>query len=130
MPRKAQQDIITKDMAQKILMDVPEYNEFYFFDSVNTYSGTHARSLVVFFNKLKKVNKKSIDFHFKRGDFENWIRSTIGDAYLANEIAKINESVEEEELLLQVCRKIDKRLTELKQLLASEEPYVEHDDDL
>ena len=72
---------------------------------------------------------KSIDFHFKRGDFVNWIRSTVGDTYLANEIAKINES-KEEELLSQVCQMIEKRLSELKQLLASEEPYVEHDDDL
>ena len=73
---------------------------------------------------------KSLDFHFKRGDFENWIRSTIGDSYLANEIAKIDESLEEEQVLSQVCKIINERLKELKQLLAQEEQYVEHDDDL
>jgi hypothetical protein len=123
-------EITKKDLAQKILREVPQYNAFYFFNSINRYCGGHASSLVVFLNKLKTIDKASIDFHFKRRDFENWIRSTIGDAYLANEIAKINESIEEEELLAQICQIIEKRLKELKQLLANEEPYVEHDDDL
>ena len=84
----------------------------------------------MFLNKLKTIEIASIDFHFKRRDFENWIRSTIGDTHLANEISKINDSVDEEELLGQICQIIEKRLKELKQLLANEEPYVEHDDDL
>jgi hypothetical protein len=123
-------EITKKDLAQKILREVPQYNAFYFFNSINRYTGGNASSLIVFLNKLKTIDKASIDFHFKRRDFENWIRSTIGDAYLANEIAKINESIEEEELLAQICQIIEKRLKELKQLLANEEPYVEHDDDL
>jgi hypothetical protein len=123
-------EITKKGLAQKILREVPQYNAFYFFNGINNYSGGHARSLVVFLNKLKTVDKASIDFHFKRRDFENWVRSTLGDAYLANEIAKINESIDEEDLLAQICQIIEKRLTELKQLLANEELYVEHDDDL
>jgi hypothetical protein len=119
-----------KELAQKILREVPPYNAFYFFDDIDKYSGRQARSLVVFFNNLKTIDKISIDFHFKRRDFENWIRSTIGDTYLANEIAKINESIDEEELMEQICQLIEKRLKELKQLLAKEELYVEHDDDL
>ena len=123
-------EIPTKDLAQKILREVPQYNAFYFFNEINKYSGTHARSLIVFFNKLKRIDRVSIDFHFKRRDFENWIRSTVGDTYLANEIAKIKEPINEEELLEQICQIIEKRLKDLKQLLASEELYVEHDDDL
>jgi hypothetical protein len=121
---------ITEDLAQKLLREVPQYNAFYFFTGINNYCGTYANSLLVFLNKLKTIDKASVDFHFKRRDFENWIRSTIGDANLANEIAKINESVDGDELLEQICKIIEKRLKELKQLLASEEPYVEHDDDL
>jgi hypothetical protein len=130
MSKKAEFETTPREVAQKILGDVPQYDAFYFFTGVNKYTGVYARSLVVFFNQLKTINKKSIDFHFKRGDFENWIRSTVGDTYLANEIAKINETIKEEELLAQVCQMIEKRLTELKQLLAIEESYVEHDDDL
>jgi hypothetical protein len=65
----------------------------------------------------------------KRRDFENWIRSSIGDEHLANEISKIKES-SEEEILIRMCNLIEQRLKELKQLLAKEEPYVDHDDDL
>ena len=123
-------EITKKDLAQKILREVPQHNAFYFFNSINKYSGRNAKSLVIFFNRLKTIDKASIDFHLKRRDFENWIRSTIGDTYLANEISKINESNDEEELLTQICQIIEKRLKELKQLLANEEPYIEHDDDL
>lgn len=130
MSKKMKFEITPKDLAQKILREVSQYNAFYFFNGINKYSGRHARSLVVFFNKLKTIDTASIDFHFKRRDFENWIRSTIGDTYLANEIAKIKESTDEEKLLAQICQIMEKRLKELRELLANEEPYVEHDDDL
>jgi hypothetical protein len=123
-------EITKKDLVQKILREVPQNNAFYFFNDISKYSGRHARSLIVFFNKLKTIDKTSVDFHFKRRDFENWIRSTIGDTYLANEIAKISESIDEEDLLTQICQIIEKRLKDLKQFLANDEPYIEHDDDL
>ena len=129
MVKKGGFGVTPKEVAQRILSEVPQFSAFYFFNGVNKYSGSYARSLFVFLNKMKTIDQRSIDFHFKRGDFENWIRSTIGDTYLANEISKIDECVEDE-LLTQVCHLIEKRLIELKQLLASEEAYVEHDDDL
>lgn len=128
--KKGRLRIAPKDLAQKILSEVPAYNAFYFFNGINKYSGVSARSLIVFSNRLTSLDRKSLDFHFKRGDFENWIRSTIGDSYLANKIAKIDESFDEEQVLTQVCKIINERLKELRQLLALEEPYVEHDDDL
>ena len=128
--KKRRRKITNKDQAQKILSEVPPINAFYFFEDCDKYCGKSARSLDVFSNRLLTIDKKSLDFHFKRRDFENWIRSTIGDSFLANEIAKTNESFEEEQLLSEVCKIINARLMELKQLLAQEEPYVEHDDDL
>jgi hypothetical protein len=122
--------ITTEDVAQKILNDVPRYREFYFFDDIGRYSGTYANNLIVFSNKLRNINKTCFNFHFKRGDFEKWIRTTVGDRYLADQIAKINDSVDEDELLLKVYQIVEKRLNELKQLLANEEPYIMHDDDL
>ena len=71
-----------------------------------------------------------MNFHLKRKDFENWIRTTIGDTQLANQIKKIDEAIEEDELLTKVCQLVENRLIELKKLLAREEPYIEHDDDL
>ena len=117
---------ITENLAQKFLREVPQYNAFYFFTSINNYSGTYARSLLVFLNKLKTIDETSIDFHFKRRDFEKWIRTTIGDNYLASEISKINKSLDEEELPEKVYQLVKKRLNDLKQFLANEETYIEH----
>ena len=130
MTKKATSEIPKKDVAQKILSEVSQYRAFYFFNGIDQYCGFSARSLSVFSNKLKTLDKKSIDFHLERGDFENWIRSTIGDSYLANKIAKIEESFEEDQLINQVCKIINERIKELKQLLAFEELYIDHDDDL
>jgi hypothetical protein len=128
--RKAMLATLTKDAAQKILKEVPEYRAFYFFNGVGEYSGVYAKSLMVFLNKLKKIDKKSLVFHFKHKDFEKWIRTTLGDRYLANEITKIKSSVDEDELPVQICQIIERRLKDLEQLLASEEAYIDHDDDL
>jgi len=39
-----------------------------------------------------------VGFHFDRGDFEKWIRETLGDVHLANEIHKIKQTIQDEEL--------------------------------
>lgn len=126
MTKKAKPEITSKDVAQKILNEVPLYSAFYFFNDIGKYSGTYANSLIVFSNKLKNMDRKCLDFHFKRRDFENWIRTTVGDSYLANKIRKIDKSLDEDELLEQIIQIVEKRLNDLKQLLANEEPYVEH----
>jgi hypothetical protein len=128
--KKARFRTTKKEVAQKILSKVPQYSAFYFFRGIGQYDGKFATSLIDFNHKVKTINIKSVDFHFKRRDFENWIRTTVEDTYLADKIPKINKSVKGEELLTQMCQMIEKRLTELKKLLASEEHYVEHDDDL
>ena len=125
MIKKAEFEITTKDVAHKILGEVPAYRAFYFFNDVGKYSGTYANSLIVFSNRLKNIDKKCLDFHFKRRDFEKWIKTTIGDSYLAKEISKINKSLDQDELLEQIYQIIEKRLNDLKQFLANEEPYIE-----
>jgi len=114
-------------MATKILRTVPHNNAFYFFTGIEQYSGKFAVSLADFCQKIKRIDIKSVDFHFKRRDFQKWIRTTIGDAYLANEINRIRELVQGEELRGQIHQTVEMRLTELKKLLASEESYVEHE---
>lgn len=130
MVKKATSEPISKDDAQKILTEVAQYKAFYFFEEIDKYCGTYANSLIVFSNVLTNIDRKSLNFHFKRRDFENWIRTTIGDTFLADEINKIEESIDEDELLETVCGLVEKRLIELKKLLAAEEPYIHHDDDL
>jgi len=114
-----------KEIASKILRTVPYNNAFYFFTDIGQYSGELAASLADFCKKIKTIDAKSIDFHYKRRDFQKWIRGTIGDVYLANEINKIQISIQGEELRVKICQIVERRLTELKKLLASEEAYLE-----
>jgi len=116
-------NVINKDVALRILRTVPYNNAFYFFTDIGQYSGKLAVSLADFCQKIKTIDIKSVDFHFKRRDFQKWIRGTIGDAYLANEINKIRKSILGEELRDKICQTVERRLTELKKTLASEETY-------
>ena len=75
---------------------------------------------------MKTIDVKSVDFHFKRRDFQKWIRETLGDIALTNEINKIKKSIHGEELRDKIFQTLERRLTELKKLLASEEAYLEH----
>lgn len=126
MANKKSIEIKNKKLAQKILKEVPEFNAFYFFKDEGNYTGNYATSLIIFYNMLSKIDKESLPFHFKRGDFQNWIKIIIGDNQLANEIKKINKAVTGNELLDRLCKIIEKRLFELKQLLANEELYLDN----
>ncbi len=117
--------VINRETASEILRTVPHNNAFYFFTSIGQYGGEFAASLADFCQKIKRIDVKSVDFHFKRQDFQKWIRTTIGDAYLVNEINKIGKSFQGEELRVRIYQTIERRLTELKELLASEEAYLE-----
>lgn len=114
-----------KEIASKILRTVPQNNAFYFFTDIVQYSGKFAASLTDFCKKLERIDIRSVDFHFKRRDFQKWIRRTVGDVYLANELNKIEKSIQGEELRTKIYQTVMRHLTELKKLLASEEGYVE-----
>jgi len=126
MTKNVRATTVSNKMATKILRTVPYNNAFYFFTGIGQYSGKFAVSLADFCQKIKRIDIKSVDFHFKRGDFQKWIRTTIGDAYLANKISRIRGQIQGEELRGQIHQTVEMRLTELKRLLASEESYVEH----
>ncbi len=53
---------------------------------------------------LKVVDVKSVNFHFKRGDFQKWILNIIGDAKLSNRIGKISKDVHGEKLRNELAR--------------------------
>lgn len=65
---------------------------FYFFASVGNYTGRFARCLEEFLSVIKDVSVESLEFHFKRGDFEKWIRNGIGDGELAEKIGKLRDA--------------------------------------
>ena len=107
------------ELASKILRTVPQNNAFYFFTDIGQYDGKFAVNLADFSQKVATIKVESVDFHFKRRDFEQWIRETLGDADLADEVNKISKTIQGEELRAKICQIVKRRLTELKKLLAS-----------
>jgi hypothetical protein len=80
---------IVKLASEKILAQVPYANGFHFFVSIGRYPGETAISLKHFASEIEFVPIESIEFHFKRGDSQKWIASTIGDRELAEAIGRI-----------------------------------------
>jgi hypothetical protein len=105
---------IDPNSASRILRTVPIPEAFLFFTGIGQYNGEFAHCLADFSAKLKKIPLKSIEFHFKRGDFERWIRETLSDEHLANGISKIDRSTQGEELRTTIQRIVKNRLDQLK----------------
>ena len=112
-------------LASDILKIVPANNAFYFFTDIGQYAGRCSVCLADFCNAIQTVNIRSVEFHFKRGDFALWIRETLGDNELANEINRVSKTIQGEELRTTIHQTVETRLAKLKKLQASEEPYLE-----
>lgn len=73
---------------------VPPAEAFHFYDENGRYTNLSAHSLNEFFEVLELAPEGSIRFHTAHNHFEEWIRHTIGDQELADEIAKIDARAE------------------------------------
>ena len=100
--------------ALRILRMVSMPESFLFFTGIGQYTGEFAPCLTDFCEKLNEESLKSIEFHFDRGDFEKWIRETIGDEYLAYRISKIDRSTKGEGLRRTIERMVKRRVESLK----------------
>ena len=103
--------------ATEVLRTLPQNEAFYFFENIDRYTGKSASSLAEFCEMTKAVDKKSIVFHFKRHDFERWIKETLRDKQLAKRISNIKEPKTEERLRTQIYKVSKKRLEELNNKL-------------
>jgi Family of unknown function (DUF5752) len=115
--RSQKQEVESSEVA-RILRTVPDKNAFYFYSSAsylgqNSYQGIRARSLTEFLEQVKTVNIASIEFHAKRGDFENWFLTTLGDATLSKEISLL-KTREGEELRNSLVKTVGARLQTLE----------------
>jgi hypothetical protein len=57
---------------------------------------------------------QSIRFHFERGDFQKWLRTTIGDKELAGRIDNLDKTVPDEPMRQQLAEIMQKRISELQ----------------
>jgi hypothetical protein len=69
------------------------------------------------------VDLKSVEFH-SNGDFDNWIRTTMGDPYLANEVKKVERNFNGEQLRATLIQIVEALVNELKKILASDETSI------
>lgn len=68
---------------QRILNSVLFEKGFHFFTDSMDHTGITATSLCEFEEKLKIVNARSVEYHFRRQDFQKWLNNIIGDVELA-----------------------------------------------
>jgi hypothetical protein len=74
-----------------------------------------AVSLADFAEKLQKIEINSVLFHFPRGDFQSWIKNTLGDEELAHRISTIKSNLDAENLRKQL-KLVYKRIIELSRI--------------
>jgi len=99
----------------KILRKVDDSEAFYFCRTLGNFTGQKANSLEEFLEKTKGIDAESIEFHLVRGDFEKWIKFTIGESKLALAIGRLREQkLPDDDLRNRIFLLVSKRLTELK----------------
>jgi hypothetical protein len=73
--------------ALKATVQLPDEKHFAFYICLNEPTGFSAASLIEFHDAVKKVDLASLEFHLFRGDFENWVQTSVTDATFASELA-------------------------------------------
>ncbi len=106
--------IIDKSAATKFLAQVPYANGFHFFTFIGKYTGETAISLEHFAAEIASVPIESLEFHFKRGDFQKWITITLGDNDLTAEIDRIDARLSGEPLRKNILSVLNARIGDLK----------------
>jgi len=106
--------IIKKDVP-RILSNVPKENAFYFYTSEGVDTKIFAISLEDFAKKLKNIDESSILFHYPRNDFQAWIRFTLKDSKLADEMCFIQRDISGEKLRQELLKMVQRRISEIKE---------------
>jgi hypothetical protein len=92
------------------LVTVPVEKGFHFFSDIGEYTGETATNLLSFVEMIKVADPKSLEFHFRRHDFQKWIKDTIGDMELAARIDALKENLPDEELRRRLVEIVEKRV--------------------
>jgi hypothetical protein len=120
---------ITKEKATAILSYSPHEKSFHFYATVGQPLSMHAHNLRDFVGKIEKADVISVDFHFKRGDFENWFKG-LGDEELIKKTVLLKQrNTSGEPLRKQLHDIVERRYRELSQLSGQVFPEDEHGKD-
>lgn len=108
--------------ASEILKTLPPDQAFLFFEDIGRYTGKLAANLDDFCGIVKTIDMKSLIFHFRRGDYEKWIRESIRDLELARRLKRINKTSSGEELRKKILQPVIRRLNELHKMSHQKPP--------
>jgi hypothetical protein len=116
LSRKPQEKKLTIDKAtaNKLLRSVPKNEGLGLYKAPGEFTGKTATSLSDLVEKLRTVDIRAVNHHFKRREFEKWLRGTVGDEELARRFGKVNRELHGEKLRTQLINTIKTRLEELK----------------
>jgi hypothetical protein len=106
--------VLDEQKAQTILRYVPYEQGFHFFTPDGHYTGETARTLCFFQQDMQRLDIECFQFHFFRGDFQKWLRTTIGDEDLAQEIDEVDRHASDEVLRQHLVDIVQKRILQLK----------------
>jgi hypothetical protein len=106
--------VLAKPNSQKVLRVVPFEKGFHFTKADGTYTGITAVSLTEFEAKLHTIDAGSIEFHFRRQDFQKWLKDVLGDEELSARVAQTKTNLMGEQLRNELVKTVQKRLSELK----------------
>ena len=110
----AKKPSLDKITISKIMRTVPRNEGFQFYKGPGDSTGKVATSLADFSEKVRTVDIRSVNFHFRRDEFEKWIRNTIGDVELSRRVGRIRKDVHGEKLRNEIIQLAKTRLEELK----------------
>lgn len=108
--------VLDKTNISKIVRTVPHHEGFHFFRGLGDSTGKVAISLTDFVEKMRSVDIRSVNFHFKRQDFAKWVRDTTGDSELSMRISRIRKETHGEKLRNEIIQIVKSRLAELKEM--------------
>ena len=107
---------ISEAKIMKIMSTIPHDKGFHFFTGLNRSTGDTATSLETFAQKLESINADSLKFHLQRNDFQNWVKTTVGDDVLAERINHISVQLPVEDLRNELVQTVQNRISYLKLL--------------
>jgi predicted heme/steroid binding protein len=107
---------VDKSKAEKILSSVSYEKGFYFFIDIGKKTGEPALNLSGLYEELRVIEPQSVRFHFRRKDFQNWVKDVLGDAELAQRIDMIKTDLADQDLRNELLKTVLTRFTELQTL--------------
>jgi hypothetical protein len=78
-------------LALLALTQLPDDKAFQFYVGIGQPAGVSTRSIKEFYDAVEAVATDSLEFHMERGDFENWLKTSINDDVLGGEFAGLRK---------------------------------------